>query len=450
MSDFINTIDVLGDDELTDRMINRTITEYKDDAIEQVGQFAFSFCTALESVDLPNVTSLHTAAFGNCSALTSIRLPAAKVIGVNSNYGYVFQKCTSLSVVDLPAATQIAMKCFTRCSALTALALRRPGLCSLSDADALEYTPIPSGFGYILVPEVLIDSYKSATNWTAYASSLRALEDFTVDGTTTGDLTIHRVSWLYTDVISDNSGMIAGRAYHATLTSHSGSPVDATVTMGGIDVTADVYDPASGTINIAAVTGDISIMASGLYVPVSYVGANGTQYIDLGVALTEDMAIEVDASFDSSENGQVMGTIAPGDDGMALRAHFGVFSEQFDINGQRTAAFDTERHTYYMSGNSAFFDGKKTVSNPGYKRVPVGTNFWLFYRNTNSGSYSQMFCFAKVYSAKFYESETLTHDFVPVVRKEDGVAGMYDRINHVFVTNAGTGSLFTDLQTEEE
>lgn len=40
----------------------------------------------------------------------------------------------------------------------------------------------------IYVPAALIDSYKAATNWSAYANQFRALEDYTVDGTITGEL----------------------------------------------------------------------------------------------------------------------------------------------------------------------------------------------------------------------------------------------------------------------
>ena len=61
-------------------------------------------------------------------------------------------------------------------------------LCSLDSTNAFTGTPIASGTGYIYVPAVLIDSYKAATNWSTYAAQFRALEDYTVDGTTTGEL----------------------------------------------------------------------------------------------------------------------------------------------------------------------------------------------------------------------------------------------------------------------
>ena len=50
------------------------------------------------------------------------------------------------------------------------------------------YNPAGAKDGYIYVPRNMIETLSNATNWSAYASQLRALEDYTVDGTTTGDL----------------------------------------------------------------------------------------------------------------------------------------------------------------------------------------------------------------------------------------------------------------------
>lgn len=50
------------------------------------------------------------------------------------------------------------------------------------------YNPNGDKDGYIYVPKALIEDYKVATNWSAFASQFRALEDYTVDGTTTGKL----------------------------------------------------------------------------------------------------------------------------------------------------------------------------------------------------------------------------------------------------------------------
>lgn len=45
-----------------------------------------------------------------------------------------------------------------------------------------------------------------------------------------------------------------------------------------------------------------------------------------------------------------------------------------------------------------------------------------------------------IYYCKIYDSNTLVRDFIPVQRKSDNVLGMYDKVNDVFYTNAGTGN----------
>ena len=56
----------------------------------------------------------------------------------------------------------------------------------LFETDAFLTTPIFDGYGYIYVPRDLIESYKTATNWSYFADQFRILEDYTDDGTITG------------------------------------------------------------------------------------------------------------------------------------------------------------------------------------------------------------------------------------------------------------------------
>lgn len=44
------------------------------------------------------------------------------------------------------------------------------------------------------------------------------------------------------------------------------------------------------------------------------------------------------------------------------------------------------------------------------------------------------------YSFKIWNGDTLLRDFIPCVRTSDGAIGMYDTVNGVFYTNAGTGT----------
>ena len=99
-----------------------------------------------------------------------------------------FMGCSNLEKIDFDVLEEIKDADFYQCSALTAVIIRSPAVCTMRDSNAFKATPIASGTGYIYVPAALVDSYKAATNWSTYAAQFRALEDYTVDGTITGEL----------------------------------------------------------------------------------------------------------------------------------------------------------------------------------------------------------------------------------------------------------------------
>ena len=115
MASFINTIDLLGDMATADAIVSRTITEFNDDALTSIGDCAFRMCTALTSIDLPNVTSIGTDVFYYCSALTSVNIP-----NVTSTSNNAFRMCAALMSIDLPNATELyGGSEFESCTALT-------------------------------------------------------------------------------------------------------------------------------------------------------------------------------------------------------------------------------------------------------------------------------------------------------------------------------------------
>jgi hypothetical protein len=111
-------------------LVERTIAGYyKNSRVESIGPGAFNSCEELTKVNLSAVSSIGEGAFGNCTKLQTMVLPASQVV-------------------------------------------------SLDAADVFDSTPITAGKGYIYVPAVLIDSYKSNGSWAAYANQLRAIEDY--------------------------------------------------------------------------------------------------------------------------------------------------------------------------------------------------------------------------------------------------------------------------------
>jgi hypothetical protein len=102
---------------------------------------------------------------------------------VNNRVGYVgtsaFNGCKSIVCISLPLVSSIDASAFNGCSALTTLVLSNTdSVCTLANTNALSGTKIASGTGYIYVPSALMDSYKTATNWSTYAARFRAIEDY--------------------------------------------------------------------------------------------------------------------------------------------------------------------------------------------------------------------------------------------------------------------------------
>lgn len=155
-----------------------------------MGQYAFSgnntYKMAFKSINLPKLTAVPASTLTYFSAVTELVLPECKSVGNSSCTNW-----TNLKYVDLPKCTSIATYGLRNNSKLETLILRSETMCTLSNY-ALNSSKIAGGTGYVYVPSALIPSYQTATNWnTIYgknANAFRALEDYTVDGTLTGEL----------------------------------------------------------------------------------------------------------------------------------------------------------------------------------------------------------------------------------------------------------------------
>lgn len=151
--------------------------------------------TKLTEFIAPKVTYVGSNAFGNVTTLLKIIIPIGGMRTACSG-------ATALRFVDMltgwldDAGTKksIATVTFNKCASLTTLVLRNSTIVGLANVDAFtdtKYATNGAGGAYVYVPRDLISSYQAATNWaTLYAAHpdmFRALEDYTVDGTTTGE-----------------------------------------------------------------------------------------------------------------------------------------------------------------------------------------------------------------------------------------------------------------------
>jgi hypothetical protein len=90
---------------------------------------------------------------------------------------YAFFNCIRLNTVDLPVVTNIGARAF-QSSTVRTLILRSNTVVPAGDKYVCWGTPIKNGDGYIYVPRNLVDSYKSDSNWSTYATQFRAIEDY--------------------------------------------------------------------------------------------------------------------------------------------------------------------------------------------------------------------------------------------------------------------------------
>ena len=166
-------IDRCGDEAVA-TLLENTMTELNNSIVTSLRTRACQGATKLVTVNLPNVTSLGSYAFYQCSGLVTAKLP--KLTSVSTQTWY---SCTNLKHADCGQLGNIPAQTFNACSALTELILRKTGsICSLSNVNGVNNSPIGKGTGYVYVPAALIDTYKAATNWSTFADQFRAIEDY--------------------------------------------------------------------------------------------------------------------------------------------------------------------------------------------------------------------------------------------------------------------------------
>ena len=172
------------------------------DSVTSIGRDAFSYCSNLTSVYITDiakwcaikfdnnnsnplyyahnlylsgelvtdlviqdsVTSIGNSAFEGCSSLTSVNIPDS----VTSIGRYAFEGCSSLTSINIPdGVTSIGWYAFKDCSSLTSIYCKPTIPPTLSGT----FLNIPSTTK-IYVPTASVDAYKSAENWSSYASMI--------------------------------------------------------------------------------------------------------------------------------------------------------------------------------------------------------------------------------------------------------------------------------------
>lgn len=173
------------------------------EGVENLRKYIFSGGCNLVSIYIPNtVTTIGSHAFYACYDLKSVNLPES-ITTINA---YTFFKCRNLVNIDIPKGVEsIGTNVFSECHSLKDVILRSETICTLANSGMFSscyhisgmknstYNPTGAKDGYFYVPRALVEDYKIATNWSTYSTQFRALEDYTVDGTITGELDPNKI-----------------------------------------------------------------------------------------------------------------------------------------------------------------------------------------------------------------------------------------------------------------
>ena len=167
-SDTLN-VGVLGNKSGTTPYTEPTIEVYVGDCVLHLGDDAFYGLKNMTSCRLPNnIDKIPSRCFYDCFSLTSITIPYS-VTEISYD---AFYSCSKLKNISIPSnVTSIGDRALQNCSGLTSITVEATTPPTLSADSVFEGTNNCP----IYVPSQSVDAYKSATNWSTYASRIQAI-----------------------------------------------------------------------------------------------------------------------------------------------------------------------------------------------------------------------------------------------------------------------------------
>ena len=178
------------------------------------------------------------------------------------------------------------------------------------------------------------------------------------------------------------------------------------------------------------------------YTQIEYIQSTGTQYIDTGFKPNNNTRVVMDFQFSSAPTAH--STIFGARDSSSanffmvlynitnsfFRSYYNnTYSQTWPIDSTTRYTIDKNKETTTLGGTTLSYSAAEFQCN---------YNMYLFTSNTG-GSSTYPSSDLRVYSCQIYDDGTLIRDYVPCLNA-DGTAGLYDMVNSVFCTNAGTGS----------
>lgn len=173
------------------------------------------------------------------------------------------------------------------------------------------------------------------------------------------------------------------------------------------------------------------------YQQVKYLESHGNEYIDTGIVANGNTGFWIDSQNTVDSVYRYLGVANTGwAKALVLGSNGTVY-----VNGVYSNSLNTGRtrtQVSYIEKKGTSFDGSTwTYSVSDFTSNGTVVLFALRYNGGIEKNSSNCY---KLFGLKFYDSNTVIRDYVPCYRKSDNEPGLYDIVNDVFYTNAGTGT----------
>ena len=145
----------------------------------------FKSCSKVTNL---NVTGFNTSnvtkfssMFSGCSSLTSLDVSNFDTSKVTNMFG-MFQNCSNLTKLDISSFSTGSgsynnSSFFRGCTNLVEVIINNANLFEITHTNVFDGTPIANGTGYVYVPDNMVETYKSATNWSIYADQIKGISE---------------------------------------------------------------------------------------------------------------------------------------------------------------------------------------------------------------------------------------------------------------------------------
>ena len=183
------------------------------------------------------------------------------------------------------------------------------------------------------------------------------------------------------------------------------------------------------------------------YTQVDYIKNSGTQYIDTGFYPSFDNGYRFEIEYEPTNltaRACLLSNYA-GTNHISFELTAGTGNQRIYINNGNVDNAVSGTIVGKNIGITSYYNGTVTdkVNNNEYTRNATftgssGSTLYLFVDNAKR--FNVFTNYLKIYSCKIYDGYILVRNFIPCYRNSDNVIGMYDLVNNVFYTNAGTGT----------